>query len=116
VPLSIVVEKYLGCFDPGTTSPIPCTDTGNDTKNKLINLSGGGRLDVAGIIYAPTDQVAISGKSGTNSTLGQIVGWKVTYSGGATLNQSFPGLFFSGVVRIDAACTKGSPVTPCNAP
>jgi hypothetical protein len=117
VPITIVVEKYLGCFDPGTTSPtFPCTDTGNDTKNKLINLSGGGQLDIAGIVYAPTDQVQISGKSGTNSTLGQIVAWTVTYSGGATLNQSFPGLFFSGIVRIDAACTKGQPVTPCNAP
>ena len=116
VPITIVVEKYPGCFEPGTTTPTPCTDTGNDTQNKLVNLSGGGQLDIAGIIYAPTDQVQIAGKSGTQSTLGQIVAWKVTFSGGATLNQSFPGLFYSGVVRIDAACSKGSPATPCNSP
>jgi Flp pilus assembly protein TadG len=116
VPITIVVEKYPGCFEPGTTTPTACTDTNNDNQNKLINLSGGSQLDVAGIIYAPTDQLQLKGKTGAHSTLGQVVAWKITYTGGTSYDQSFPGLFYSGVVRIDAACSKGSPATPCNSP
>jgi hypothetical protein len=118
VPLTFIVEKYPGCFGgPNGTVPQLCTDTTNDTKNKTLNLAGGADLDVAGIIYAPSDRVQVASNDGSQTgTLGQIVAWQVTYTGNTALNQSFPGLFESGVLRIDSACTKGSPATPCNAP
>lgn len=118
IPLSVIVEKYPGCFGgPSGTVPQLCTDTNNDTKNKTLNLAGGADLNIAGIIYSPSDRVQVASNNGSQTgTLGQIVAWQVTYTGNTALNQSFPGLFESGVLRIDSACTKGSPPTPCNAP
>jgi hypothetical protein len=118
VPLTIIVEKYPGCFVSGTNVPQLCTDTGsNDNLNNTLNLAGGADLHVAGIIYAPSDRVQVASNNGSQTgTLGQIVAWQITYTGNTTLNQSFPGLFESGLLRIDSACTKGSPATPCNAP
>jgi len=118
VPLTIIVEKYPGCFVSGTNVPHLCTDTGsNDSLNNTLNLAGGADLHVAGIIYAPSDRVQVASNNGIQTgTLGQIVAWQITYTGNTALNQSFPGLFQSGVLRIDSACTKGSPATPCNAP
>jgi hypothetical protein len=118
VPLTIVVDKYPGCFVGATPVPQLCTDTGsNDSLNNTLNLAGGADLHIAGIIYAPTDRVKVASNNGTQTgTLGQIVAWQVTYTGNTALNQSFPGFFDSGVLRIDAACTKGQPVMPCNAP
>jgi hypothetical protein len=39
----------------------------------------------------PTDNVAIAGSSDVKGTVGQIIAWTVTYSGGTTLNQDAAG-------------------------
>lgn len=111
VPLTVVVQRIPACFtglDP---------TNGNCSESNVINLSGGASLAVAGIVYAPSDHVTVGSQDGTQTgTMGQIISWWVTYSGNTALNQSYPGLFETGVLRIDSACTKGSPVMPCNAP
>ncbi len=83
-----------------------------DSKNQTISIAGGGQLDLEGVQYAPTDNVAIAGSSDGNGTVGQIISWTLSYSGGTTLNQEGPGTQGPGTLRLDAACT--APGTPCN--
>lgn len=111
VPLTVVVQRISACFtglDP---------TNGDCSESNVINLSGGASVAVAGIMYAPSDHVTVGSANGAQAgTMGLIISWWVTYSGNTALNQSYPGLFETGVLRIDSACTKGSPVMPCNAP
>lgn len=111
LPLTIVVQRIDACF----TGLVPTN--GNCTESNVVNLAGGAGLAVAGIVYAPSDHVTVGSENGAQTgTMGQIISWWVTYTGNTALNQSYPGPFDTGVLRIDAACTKGSPVMPCNAP
>jgi hypothetical protein len=64
-------------------------------------------------VYAPSDNVAIHGDNTSQAgRAGQLVAWTVTYTGGAKLNQDYPGLEEVGTLRLDAACT--APTEPCN--
>ena len=111
LPLTFTVERIPGCFtglDP---------TNGDCSNSTVLNLAGGADLKIAGIVYAPSDYVTVTSQPGSQTgTMGLIISWRVKYSGNTSLNQSYPGLFDPGVMRIDAACTKGSPVMPCNAP
>jgi hypothetical protein len=103
-PITIVVPKY-DCFDGQT--PRDCTDTTNDTKNKTINLRGGGLLELSGVIYAPTDQVRVeSNNAAQDGTVGQIISWTVEYGGNAGLNQQAFTDDTPGILRLDAACSR----------
>jgi hypothetical protein len=106
--LSIEVERDAGCYS-GTTpiDSVGCNVNGNTT----VGLAGSGQLSIAGVIYGPSDNMSINGGSAQQSTVGQIVSWSVTYTGGSTLNQVYPGLNEVGILRLDAACTV--PATPC---
>jgi len=97
VPTSVPFVEPAGCMD---------------NQNQTINIAGGGQLDIEGVQYMPTDNVAISGSSDGNGTVGQIISWTLTYSGSTTLNQEGAGSQGPGVLRLDAACT--SPATPCS--
>jgi hypothetical protein len=105
--LSIEVPRDPSCFS-GTT-PILCSDTNNDT----VRLPGNGQIRVAGVIYAPSDNIQINGDNTSQEGLvGQIIAWTVKYSGGAKLNQDYPGAEEVGTLRLDAACS--APSEPCN--
>jgi hypothetical protein len=111
LPLTVVVQRNPLCF----TGLVP-TD-GSCSDSNVVNLSGGANLAIAGIVYAPSDHITVTSQPGSQTgTTGLIISWRVTYNGNTSLNQAYPGLFESGVLRIDAACTKGSPAMPCNAP
>jgi len=99
------------CVVP-TSSPFVEPSGCQDSKNQTINIAGGGQLDIEGVQYAPTDNVAVSGSSDGNGTIGQIISWTLTYSGSTTLNQEGVGTQGPGTLRLDAACT--APSTPCN--
>lgn len=108
LPLSIMVTRDPACF-AGIT-PILCTDNQNDT----LTLPGNGQLRVAGVIYAPSDYVKVNGNnSNQTGTLGQLIAWRVSYSGGAQLNQYVASGKEVGVLRLDAACTANE---VCNSP
>lgn len=107
--ITIEVTRDDDCF-AGVT-PIIATDC-DVNQNRTVGLAGSGRLLVAGVIYAPSDNVAVNGNSGQTGYVGQIVAWSVTYTGGSTLNQSYPGGEGVGLLRIDAACS--APGEPCN--
>jgi hypothetical protein len=100
-----------GCVVP-TTAPFTEPTTCDDSKNQTINIAGGGQLDIEGVQYMPTDNVAVSGSSDGNGTVGQIISWTLTYSGSTVLNQEGAGAQGPGVLRLDAACT--APGTACN--
>jgi hypothetical protein len=100
-----------GCDVPIAT-PFIEPDDCQDNQNQTIKIDGGGQLDVEGVQYMPTDNVAISGSSDGNGTVGEIISWTLTYSGSTTLNQEGAGNQGPGVLRLDAACT--APGTPCN--
>lgn len=108
--LTIEVERDGRCFTGATPiDSAACDVNGNNT----VNLAGNGILAVAGVIYGPSDNMTIHANQTTQTGLvGQIISWSVTYTGGATLNQRYPGGDEIGVVRLDAACT--APSTPCN--
>ena len=102
--LTIEVTRDTNCFSG--TNPVNSAACVNDlNQNSTIRLPAGNLTNVAGVIYAPSDNIAINGQTSQTGTIGQIVAWTVFYSGGATLNQSYPGGPEIGIVRLDAACT-----------
>jgi len=105
--ISIEVTRDSSCFS-GTT-PRLCSDNQNTT----LSMPGNGQMQVAGVIYAPSDKVAIAGDNTSQvGVVGQIIAWTVTYSGGARLNQDYPGTEEVGILRLDAACS--APTERCN--
>lgn len=107
IPLSIVVPRDPACFS-GVT-PILCADNLND----VLTLPGNGSLHVTGVIYAPSDYVKVNGDNTTaTGTLGQLIAWRISYSGGARLNQFVASGGEVGILRLDAACTATEPCNP----
>jgi hypothetical protein len=108
--VSMEVIRNGTCFSG--TNPI-----GNCANNPLPNtlrMPGNGQLFVAGVIYAPSDNVTIAGdNSGQQGVVGQIISWTVKYSGGAVLNQTYPSVEELGILRLDAACTSPSTNAGC---
>jgi hypothetical protein len=99
-----------GCTVPAYPGqePNPC----DASKNRTLNLAGGGSLDIEGVQYAPTDNIEIHGGSTGTGTVGQIWVWTIFYSGGTQINQEGAGSLGPGTLRLDSACT--APGTPCN--
>jgi len=93
---------------PPLIEPADC----RDGRNQTISISGGGQLYLDGVQYAPTDNVFLSGSSDGKGTVGQIIAWTLTYTGGTTINQEGAGSERPGTLRLDEACT--APGTPCN--
>lgn len=86
----------------------------SSNQNNTLTLPGGGNLFVAGVQYAPTDNVKIAGGATGSGYVGQIVAWTVHYTGGSTVGEIWPGNIGNGVLRLDAACS--GPNTPCTVP
>jgi hypothetical protein len=80
--------------------------------NTTLNMAGGGSLDIEGVQYAPTDNIAISGGSAGVGQVGQVWTWTMDYKGGTQINQQGAGSLGPGTLRLDSACT--APATPCN--
>jgi Putative Flp pilus-assembly TadE/G-like len=99
--ITLMVTKDPNCV-PVTPYPTACNDNGN----KALSMAGGGSLYLAGVQYAPTDNVTFSGGSAGQGNAGRIVAWTVTYSGGTKMIQQYPGeREGNGILRLDAACT-----------
>ena len=100
--LTIEVPRDEGCFSGTTPLDVDRCTTDNDT----INIPGNGNLAVWGVVYAPSDNVKVNGDNTAQvGEVGQLIGWTVTYSGGAKLIQNYPEPAQVGVSRLDAACT-----------
>lgn len=101
VGLTLIVRKDKTCV-PAPFEPSPLC---SPPKNNTLTLAGGGNVFLAGVQYAPTDNVVFTGGSSGNGYVGQIVSWTVTYSGGTDVRQVYPGGEGNGVLRIDEACS-----------
>jgi len=82
------------------------------SKDKTINMAGGGSLFLQGVQYMPTDNVTINGGSSGTGIVGQIISWTLTYTGGTIIDQEGAPNENLGVLRLDGACT--APGTPCS--
>lgn len=102
--------------DPNCRPVLPYPSTCNDNGNRALSMAGGGSLYLAGVQYAPTDNVTFSGGSAGTGNAGRIVAWTVTYSGGTSIGQQYPGeREGNGILRLDAACTGAGALSMSNA-
>jgi hypothetical protein len=109
LPLSVVVVPDPDCYVP-TSAPFIEPSGCDANKNKTLRLPGGGNLVVAGVQYAPTDNITVTGGSATEGMFGQIISWTIDYSGGSTMNFLSQSTEQNGVLRLDTLC---SPAAPC---
>jgi hypothetical protein len=106
--LTVEVQRIPACF--GGLVPLNNSCDGSN----VLHMPGNGDLTIGGVVYGPGDNIVVNGdNSNSVGTIGLIVGWTITYSGGAQLNQTFPGGESVGVLHLDAACSGGgNPCTP----
>lgn len=98
--------------DPGCTVGIvePATCDGNH--NKTVSLTGGGNIFLAGVQYAPSDNSVLKGNSGQKAEIGAFWSWTVTFNGGTEFRMAAALPDFTGVLRLDPACSPT--VNVCN--
>ena len=72
---------------------------------------GGGARFVAGIQYAPSDNVKIAGNAAGTGIVGAIIAWTIEYDSGF-LNQESAASNEVGVLRLDRACSPGEICNP----
>src|SRR5436190_9660363 len=99
VLMSLMVGPDPGCYVDGQEPP-----TCNESLDKTLNLPGGGNLFVAGVQYAPTDNVNIKGNSTTTGVLGELISWTVKFDS-SFLNLESASVEKAGVLRLDRACS-----------
>jgi hypothetical protein len=101
--MTIIVQKDPNCTP---TLPLPAgCDNHEENQNKAIDLSGGSGIYLAGVQYAVSDAMSISGNSSSGGYVGQIIAWTVFYTGGSDITQEGPKGPNIGILRLDAACT-----------
>lgn len=108
VLMSLMVVPDPDCYVPTSTpfiEPSGCVDS----KNKTLVLPGGGDLWVAGVQYAPTDNVNVKGNTTTTGTFGELIAWTVKYDS-SFLNLESAVTEKAGVLRLDRACSPGGTV------
>jgi Flp pilus assembly protein TadG len=110
VLMTVIVPPDPRCPVVVPFPAVTCTSTVENT-NKAIDLSGGSGLYLAGVQYAPSDNVSVAGNTTTGGYVGQIWAWTIQYTGGSQINQEGLQAEGPGVLRLDAACTV--PGTPC---
>jgi nitrogen fixation protein FixH len=82
-----------------------------ENQNKAIDLSGRTGLYLAGVQYAPSDNITVAGNATTGGYIGQLWAWTIVYTGNSQINQEGSQSSGPGTIRLDAACT--APGTPC---
>ncbi len=110
VLMTVIVPPDPRCPVVVPFPDVTCTNV-VEKHNTTINLAGGTGLYLAGVQYAPSDNVTVSGNSSSGGYIGQIWAWTIQYTGGSTINQEGLQAEGPGTLRLDAACTV--PGTPC---
>jgi Flp pilus assembly protein TadG len=108
VLMSLMVKPDAACYVP--TPPLYLEPSGCDeSKNKTLILPGGGNFWVAGVQYAPSDNVNVKGNTTTSGTFGELIAWTVKYDA-SFLNLEAAVTEKAGVLRLDRACSPGGGV------
>ena len=105
--LTVMVRPDPTCFNADHTPVVPpCSTSGN----QVIKLAGNPNLQMAGVLYGPSDNMQIT-SNGTSQIGGdgQIVSYTISYGGGADLSQVYPGGPENNVLRIATVCSPGAP-------
>jgi hypothetical protein len=103
VPMTLIVKKNPACFVALTD---PCDV--NPSQWRQLTLPGGSNSFVFFVQYAPTDNVFITGGSGSDGYLGQIWAWTVKYTGGTRITLIGSSNPEPGVLRIATPCSPGA--------
>lgn len=104
-PLTLIVRRNDSCFS-GVT-PKLCSGNQN---NQVLQLSGGGKMFIGGVQYAPSDNIQIGGTNSVGTgTIGHIVSWTLKVNNGV-VRQEGRGDDGPGILRLDEAC---SPTNAC---
>lgn len=102
-PLTILVAGSGACT---------VANHANCSSSKVMKLTGGAAIYLAGVQYAPEDDAQVSGKSGSAGFIGQIWSWTLTYVGNSTIYQGGADAARPGSVRLDAACSSSATRCP----
>jgi hypothetical protein len=65
-------------------------NTTSDANTTLIRVAAGAALAWQGILYAPRDNIMLSGQP-SHDDIGQFICWTVKIAGGTTINQTYDG-------------------------
>lgn len=107
--ITMEVGRDNNCFSGNT--PIVSPDCNLNSVDTTISIAGNALVQVAGVLYGPSDNMQISGSSTQGGFVGQLISWTVSYSGQSTLTQEYPGGPGNGVLHLDEACS--GPGTSC---
>jgi hypothetical protein len=107
--MTIIVPPDLNC--PVIYPVVATCSNAEENRNTAIDLSGGSGLYLAGVQYAPSDNVTVAGNTSTGGYVGQVWAWTLVYTGGSQINQEGDANQGPGTLRLDAACT--APGTNC---
>jgi hypothetical protein len=106
LPMTLIVVP-----DPSCTVQTPPSAACDENHNKTLQLPGSGELYVAGVQYAPSDNVTVTGESQSTGILGQVISWTITFNS-SFLNLEAAVFQTNGVLRLDPACSPA--VNLCN--
>jgi hypothetical protein len=110
VLMSLLVARDPFCVVP-TSVPASEPSTCIDSKNITLQLPGGCSVFIAGVQYAPSDNVNVKGNCATNGTIGELISWTVKYAS-SSLNLESAVVEKAGVLRLDRACSPGEICNP----
>jgi len=101
--------------DP-TCLPIVALETaacrGTEVDRNTLKLDGGGNIYLAGVQYAPTDNVKLAGNSGQTAEVGAIWSWTIQFKGGTIYKIRTANPELIGVLRLDRGCSPGNTCNP----
>jgi putative Flp pilus-assembly TadE/G-like protein len=106
VLLTLMVEPdRVNCLPVTATESTACKNTEND--RNTLKLTGGGNIFLAGVQYAPTDNVNLKGNSGQEADVGAMWAWTIKFDASVfNIQTANPELI--GVLRLDRACSPGN--------
>jgi Flp pilus assembly protein TadG len=69
---------------------IPGGSTAADANTDMIQIQAGAAISWQGVLYAPHDNITLSGQP-THDAIGQFIAWTVKIAGGTTVTQTYDG-------------------------
>jgi len=106
IPITVLVQHDPNCT-VANYDPVAC----NENQNQTLKLTGGGNIFLAGVQYAPTDNVVLKGNANQGAEVGAMWAWTLKFTGGTVYRIQASNPQMIGNLRLVRAC---SPTEPCN--